>query len=498
MKFARARPALSVFLILLALAWSRVAPAAYASSSAEKLQCALEEASQQCGIRKKVPTLDQIQSALNAEALAQTFSIPGALRPATVPAILETAQQDPLIPLPLEQEEEAFTEQELAGIYALARIIKDHYVGQVGPEEIKKMYYGALAGMVKGLGDPHSTFMDPEEHKRFNEQMTGSFSGIGAGMKKKEKGKYAGILYIIPGGGAEKAQLQANDEIAKIDGEDTRPLELEDVIGKIKGKEGTPVTLTLQRKDPKTGSLQTWTVTIVRQAFQMPNVLAKMVGPNAGYIYFNEFRGESQPGAKDDSAALLAKAVRELQAKGASSLVLDLRNNPGGRLDIAAKIVASFLNKGDVLFSVKDRRGRTQTAKAPADGEFKNIPLTVLVNGYSASASELFAGAMQDHQRAKVFGSTTYGKGSVQSIIPFTDGSGLRLTTQYYYTPSGRSVNKDPKTGKGGVTPDTAVALSEEEEAKVMAKILRELSKYPPENGDEAVQDPALEKALKP
>jgi len=424
---------------------------------------------------------------------AQTFILPrGGFRPAIVPAIHETIPQRGALPLPIQEGEQAFTEEELAGIYAIAQIIQKYYVNDV---DRKQLYYGALEGMAKKL-DPHSVFMDPEAFQKFQEQLQGSFSGIGIGLKKKEKGQFLGILYVMPNGGAEKVGLLANDEIAKVNGEDTRSMEIEEIVSKVKGKPGTTVQLTIRRKDLKTQAVQTLDVTVTRQRVSVPNLFSKIVGNQVGYIYLNGFRGESAPGAQDDSATQLFRAIRDLKWKGANSLVIDLRNNPGGSLTVVAAMVEAFLKKGELIVSVKDRRGRTQEYRARKNGEFAGLPLTVLANGYSASASEIFAGAMQDHGLARVVGSTTYGKGSVQSIIPFDDGSALKLTTQRYYTPSGRSVSKDPKTGEGGgVTPDVAIEQSEEDEAKVMAQILRELSNAP-QKGDR-VPDPVLDHVLK-
>ena len=229
---------------------------------------------------------------------------------------------------------------------------------------------------------------------------------------------------------------------------------------------------------------KTLEVTLVRGKVQTANAFSRMYPGGVGYIYFESFR--------EDSHLTVLGEARKLKGQGMRSLIIDVRNNGGGSLQSVVNLSAAFLEKGMGIVSTKNRKGDDRAWKAPSTGELANTPATLLVNGYSASASEILAGALQDNKKAVVVGSRTYGKGSAQIVIPFKDGSALKLTVDRWYAPSGRSIQKDA-SGVGGITPDIEVKADEEVEAKAMGQIARELNRMPVET---PVPDPALSKAL--
>jgi carboxyl-terminal processing protease len=242
------------------------------------------------------------------------------------------------------------------------------------------------------------------------------------------------------------------------------------VVAKIHGAPGTKVALKTERG----------VVTVTRAEVSTPNLFADVLSGGAGYVYFNEFRDK-------DTELAFEKAVRELRAKGAARLVIDVRGNPGGSLNTAVKIAALFLSKGQPIVSTQDRKGTEKIAYAPADGPFRGLPVKILVDAQSASASEILAGALQDHRRARVVGSRTFGKGSAQALIPLKDAGVIKLTINKWYTPAGRSIQGV------GITPDDPVPVTDQDEARVMGKILSRLlgaGDGPP------VEDRALAKAL--
>lgn len=389
----------------------------------------------------------------------------------------EPGEGEPVLP----QMEPGLTEEDLGKIYAIAAII---YNGHVDPVERRKLYYGAVKGMAREL-DPHSQFFTPEEFERFKNDLQGSFAGIGAGMGRKEDGKPQPLQYVIPGSPAERAGLKGGDVILEINSAPTGPMTGEDITSKLRGRPGTTVNLKIGRPDPATRKPSTFDVTITRAVIQTANAYSKMLAGGAGYVYFNEFR--------QDSDKTVLGHVRKLVGQGARSVIIDVRFNPGGSMEAVARLTAAFLKKGQVVFTAKNRQGAANEWKNPSDGEFRDLPVKVLVNGYSASASEIFAGALQDHGRAQVLGARTYGKGTAQSIIPFKDGSALKLTMQRWYTPSGRSIQRDDQ-GNGGVIPDVAVAVEQDQEIQVISRILKELSGAP--QAGAPVADPVLERAL--
>jgi carboxyl-terminal processing protease len=328
--------------------------------------------------------------------------------------------------------------------YTLTTIQAD-YVDEM---ESKELIYGSLKGMLSSL-DPHSQFLDPEEYEDLKTETEGKFGGLGIEISIRD-----GLLTVITpieDTPAWKAGIKAGDRIVKIEGEITKDITLSDAVKQLRGDPGTDVNITVLRED----EFKILEFTITREVIHVEDVkYTQILKDDVGYIRLTEFR--------EDSAVEFRKALDELKEKGAKSLILDLRNNPGGLLNVAIKITEEFLSDGKVVVSTKGRRPSQNTeTRSTNNSHVIDWPVAVLINEGSASGSEILAGALQDHKRAIVVGMTSFGKGSVQSVIPLPDGSGLRLTTSKYFTPSGRSIH-----GKG-IEPDIEVDyISAEDEEK--------------------------------
>ncbi|MBI4690980.1 MAG: S41 family peptidase [Nitrospirae bacterium] len=331
-------------------------------------------------------------------------------------------------------------------------IIRRNYVEDV---KIKDVVYSAIRGMLNTL-DPHSAFMPPETYKEMQVETKGEFGGIGIQIGIKD-----GVLTVIApieDTPAFKAGIIAGDKIVKINGEPTKDISVQDAVNKMRGQKGTSVTITIMRE----GWKEHKDFTIIRDIIKVKSVKSKVMENNIGYVKINQFQ--------ERTASDLEEALSNLSQDGVASLILDLRNNPGGLLSSAVDVSGKFLPQGKVVVAIKGRSGekteyRTEGGKAdePRREEtnpFVTIPMIVLVNQGSASASEIVAGALKDWGRAVVLGVQTFGKGSVQSVIPLSDGSGLRLTTARYYTPKGISIQTT------GITPDIVVKVEPKNGAK--------------------------------
>ena len=313
----------------------------------------------------------------------------------------------------------------------------------------KKLVEGAIKGMLAQL-DPHSGYLDPDFYQDLQVQTKGEFGGLGIEITIKD-----GLLVVVSpmeGSPAEKAGIHAGDTIVKIEGKFTKEYSLVDAVKKLRGPKGSSVNISIARK----GKRDFIDVTLVRDNIQVKSVRSKYLGDGFGYVRINQFMEKT---ADDVSAALraLAKASPDGATRG---LVLDLRNNPGGLLTQAIRISDLFLNNGVIVYT--DGRVESQKQKffAHERGTEPDYPIVVIVNGGSASASEIVAGALKDAGRAVVLGTQTFGKGSVQTITPLSNGGAITLTTALYYTRSGKSLQAT------GVKPDieVAVPLAEEEE----------------------------------
>ncbi|NPV75610.1 MAG: S41 family peptidase [Anaerolineae bacterium] len=334
-------------------------------------------------------------------------------------------------------------------------IVHDQFVEQ--PVDDTKLMQGAIRGMLESLGDPHTSYMDPDQYRQQNMPLQGEYEGIGAWVDIT--GEYLKIISPMPGSPAEKAGLKPEDQVIAIDGEDMTGIDGNLVLRRILGPAGTQVTLTIRRE----GLEEPFDVTIERQKIVVPSIDGKMLEGDIAYVQLFTF-GE-------DSANDLHQKLKELMANDPKGLILDLRNNGGGYLNTAIDVVSEFIpgNKVAMYEEMSDGTRRTFTTKR--GGLATDIPLVVLVNEGTASASEITAGAIQDYQRGQLVGMTTFGKGSVQNWIPLDNDQGaVRITIARWLTPKERQINKI------GLTPDVEVEFTEED--------------------FKAGRDPQLEKAL--
>lgn len=304
-----------------------------------------------------------------------------------------------------------------------------------------KMTYGAIQGMVESLGDTgHTTFLTPDENKQREESMSGTFTGIGA-----ELDQHNGVPVIVvtfDGSPAQKAGVKAGDIIMKVDGVDVSTMTLSQITEKIRGPADSKVTLDLFRLAEK----QTLQITITRGKITVPAVSSAMIpGTRIGLIRISQFSDEADVG--------VLKAISETRKSGATGVIVDVRSNPGGLLDQAIKVTSQFLKDGNVLLE-EDAHGNRVPFPVQPGGQMTDLPLVVLVNAATASSSEIFAGAIQDHQRGQVVGETTFGTGTVLQPIALPDGSELLLGTRQWLTPNGRLIRKQ------GIKPDVEVKLS--------------------------------------
>ncbi|OGP66755.1 MAG: peptidase S41 [Deltaproteobacteria bacterium RBG_13_47_9] len=314
----------------------------------------------------------------------------------------------------------------------------------------KDLVYGAIKGMLETL-DPHSAFMPPNTYKEMQEETKGRFEGIGIEIEMKNS--ILTVVSPIVDTPAFKAGIQAGDQIVKIEGEPTKNLTLLDSVKRLRGPKGSNVTISIMRE----GFTKPQEFTLIRDVIPVKSVRYELLEKEYGYIRVTQFQ------EKTDSEFEKAMKALEEETKGSlKGLILDLRNNPGGLLDQAVKVTDRFVESG-LIVSVEGRR-EDQKIKfyAHPEGTVNHYPLILLINGGSASGAEIVAGAIQDHGRGILLGTQTFGKGSVQTIFPLKDGSGLRLTTARYYTPNGRSIQAK------GIVPDIAVKPSQTEGEKAV------------------------------
>jgi carboxyl-terminal processing protease len=326
--------------------------------------------------------------------------------------------------------------------------VQKNYVEDV---KTKDLVYGAIKGMLNSL-DPHSSFMTPDQFKEMQVDTKGEFGGLGIQIGIKE-----GILTVISpieDTPAYNAGIKAGDKILKIDDENTKEMGLLDAVHKMRGPKGTSVKLTIFRE----GWKETKDFSIVRDIIKIKSVKYKALGDGIGYVKITQFQ--------EQTASDLSNALAKLGNDKVDSLILDLRNNPGGLLNSAVDVTSQFLPQGKLVVYIKDRAGSKNEYKTGGSNPHYDKPtMVVLVNQGSASASEIVAGALKDWHRAVILGVQTFGKGSVQSVIPLSDGSGLRLTTARYYTPNGTSIQST------GITPDIVVKIEPKDGIKEHAVI---------------------------
>ena len=344
------------------------------------------------------------------------------------------------------------TYEDMKMLIEVLNLIRDKYVQEI---DVKNLVYGAAAGMVKTL-DPFSQFLEPDAHKEMKTETEGEFGGLGIRIAIRDS--ILTVITPLPGTPAYRQGVLPGDRIVKIENESTQDITIEQAVKKLRGAPGSKVTLTIGREGEK--ELKDFVLT--RELIKIESIKSKMLDKEIGYIRLTEF---TQRSALDFDAAL-----KGLQAKGMTNLVVDLRNNPGGLLNVAVDVCRLFIGNNKLIVYTEGRRQPKQEFRADATAAYANLPMVILVNHGSASGSEIFAGCMQDYHRAVILGSETFGKGSVQSVIPLADGSGLRLTTAKYYTPSGRTFHRDEKTGKGGITPDIEIEVPRDVEVKLQSQ----------------------------
>ena len=325
------------------------------------------------------------------------------------------------------------TYEELKTFSEVLTQVQKHYVDDI---KVKDLVQGAIRGMLATL-DPHSAYMTPEMYKEIQVETKGEFGGVGIQIGVKDN--RLAVIAPIEGTPAHKAGIRAGDFITKVNEEATKDLTLMDAVQRMRGPKGTKVSLTIQRE----GTPDPLVFTLVRDIIKIESVRSKVIDNNIGYIRLTQFQEST---AKD-----LSRTLKQLREQKLQSTILDLRNNPGGLLTSAVEVSEQFVGPGKLIVYIKGRDGRKDEYVSRSKEQPEEFPMIILVNEGSASASEIVAGAMQDWGRAVVVGTTTFGKGSVQTILPLADGSGLRLTTAKYYTPKGRSIQST------GITPDIVV-----------------------------------------
>ncbi|RMH05199.1 MAG: S41 family peptidase [Aquificota bacterium] len=352
------------------------------------------------------------------------------------------------------------------------KTVKENYVE---PVSTKELIYGALSGMMRSL-DPFSAFFTPEQYNEFRQETEGEFGGVGIEIGM-EKGRPI-VISPIEGTPAFRAGIRSGDIILEINGEDTSNMSLMDVVRKIRGKPGTKVTLTILRK----GVDKPIKVELERAIIKIESVKWTKL-EDIGYIKLTQF--------SEGVGREVERALKSLSSQGVRGIILDLRNDPGGLLTEAINVADLFLKEGKLIVYTKSRNGEVQKYFAKGDAVIgDHVPVVVLINRGSASASEIVAGALQDNKKAVLVGEKTFGKASVQNIMPLEDGSAIKLTVAYYYTPLGRMINKK------GIQPDVEVPMDEKTEEKLQ-EALRERRL----RGDKNVLvlpelDPQLRKAI--
>lgn len=379
-----------------------------------------------------------------------------------------------------------YTQMEL--ITKVMELVRKEYV-DADKAAYTNLTYGALKGMLNSL-DPHSQFMEPQVYQDMKEDTEGKFGGIGIVISMSKEGFLTVVAPMEDTPGA-KAGLLPGDRIIKIDGKVTDRLSLQEAVHLLRGDPGTKVTITMFRSKAKDPGEKIKDFTIERAEIKVDSVKdEKILTDGIGYIRVTQF---NEPTADE-----FEKALSKLEEKGMSALVLDLRNNPGGLLESARKVASKFIPSGELIVSTEGRDLAQKTVyRSDRSKKRLSLPLVVLVNEGSASGSEIVAGALQDLKRAVLVGETTFGKGSVQSILQLGEGSAVRLTTAKYYTPSHKVIHEH------GVTPDIIVPVSEENERKLLEQRAR--ANLPPapvtaydEGGKEVqtVADAQLDRAI--
>lgn len=324
-----------------------------------------------------------------------------------------------------------------ATLASFRSVLEEKYMGEIDDEALIE---GAIKGYVSALGDPYTTYYTKEEMDELMEETTGNYVGIGIYMTLDLENNAIYVVKPMEGSPAEEAGIQAGDLITKVDGKEYSGEELDQASNAIKGEEGTTVKLEILR-DGETQELE-----VERRKIVVSHIVEKKFD-NIGYLLIEDFDG--------GCAKEFEEKYKELESQGIDRLIIDLRNNGGGVVDEAVSIADMLLDKDDTILITKDKKGNEEITKSEHNPTI-TMPVVVLTNGYSASASEILVGALQDNERATIVGTKTYGKGVIQEVDRLNDGSGLKITIEEYYTPNKNEINKV------GIEPDEEIDLSDE------------------------------------
>ena len=316
--------------------------------------------------------------------------------------------------------------------------VKESYTGDIDDDQMEEYMY---KGMMASLGDPYSAYYTSEEYEELTTETTGSYEGIGVVMQQDVNTGEVKVVRCYEGAPGEKAGLLPEDVLVEVNGESVSGMELSEVVDKVKNSQDQVAHLTIARE----GESEYLEIDVHLEEVNIPVVQSEMLEDNIGYIALYEFTEQTEP--------QYMEAFEALKDQGMERLIIDVRNNPGGLLTSVCDILEDILPEGLIVYT-EDKNGEREEYACDGENEL-DIPLAVLVNGNSASASEIFAGAIQDYSKGTIVGTTTFGKGIVQSLIPFNDGSAIKTTTAKYYTPSGKCIHGT------GIQPDVEVELSE-------------------------------------
>lgn len=322
----------------------------------------------------------------------------------------------------------------------LEELVDSYYMGEKDGEALQE---GLYKGYIDGLGDPYSVYYDEEETKDMQETTSGEYSGVGAVLSQNRDTGVITVLQVYPDSPAQKAGIKDDDILYKVNGEEVTGIDLSTVVSHIRGEEGTTVEISVLRGEDS----EEITVTATRGKIEMVTVTYEMKENQVGYIRVTEFDSVTTEQYRS--------ALEDLEQQGMQGLVVDLRSNPGGNLDTVVDMLDLMLPEGTVV-SMEDKSGKETVYSSDEEHQFTK-PLAVLMNGYSASASEIYAGAIQDYEAGEIVGTKSYGKGVVQSIFDLKDGTSVKLTIAEYFLPSGRSINGE------GVTPDVEIVYEADE-----------------------------------
>lgn len=333
-------------------------------------------------------------------------------------------------------------DENLQAIVQTWETINQDYVEQDKIDR-SELSQAAIQAMMEALNDPYSAYLDPQMYQMEVEDTGGKFEGIGAEVSIRD-----GAVTIVapyPGSPAEKAGIKAGDVIVAVGGEPVEGLSLLDVIAKVRGPSGTTVELIVMHQ----GEVEPVQLTVTREEINVPSVMFEMLDGNVAYIYITQFG--------DNTNSELGAVLEKVQQQNATGIVLDLRNNPGGNLQTVLDVASRFLESGEVVLSVRYNDGRVEELKTNSQNPATDLPMVVLVNVGSASASEVLSGALQDHGRAVIAGQVTFGKGSVNYMVPLADGSAIYITAARWLTPNGKLIEGE------GIHPDYELDLSQDE-----------------------------------